>query len=106
MKKILQKIDEWVANHVILDDPLHILLGVVFGMFMFLFLGYTGLITDVLYASPVVFVATFIFGYFIKEVILDKTLKGTHISHRDWIMTQIGGTAVILYMLLIYATSF
>lgn len=97
MKRFLEKIDEWIETHIILDDMLHLEAGNIIAVILYLILLLC--LSSVLsfhLISFIVFILTFI-GGLIKEII-DKFIKHTEFGTRDLIATICGGTSIVLYM--------
>lgn len=97
MKRFLEKIDEWIGTHIILDDMLHLEAGGVIAAILYIVLLFC--LSSVLsfhLISFIVFILTFI-GGLIKEII-DKFIKHTEFGIRDLIATVGGGVSIVLYM--------
>lgn len=97
MKKFLQKIDEWIGTHIILDDMLHLEAGGIIAAVLYVILLLC--LSSVLSfhsISFIVFILTFVGG--LAKEIVDKFVKHTEFGIRDLIATTCGGISMILYM--------
>lgn len=99
MKKFLEKIDLWIADHIRLDDALHFIVGMVLSAIIatlaVLWLGPVpqfGLICCIAFmGSTVIAIA--------KEGI-DTNVKGEDLERRDIFWTMIGSVIMIILLVL------
>ena len=97
MKKFLNKIDEWIGTHIILEDMLHLEVGSIIAAILYIILLLClSSILSFHSISFIVFILTFIGG--LAKEIIDKFVKRTEFSVRDLIATVCGGISMILYM--------
>ena len=87
MKNLIKKFDEWVGLHIILDDTLHLIGGILIVFLMFL-------LTSNIFISAL----TCIVLAFVKEYVID-IYKGSSPSYRDIIATLIGGAFEVFNIL-------
>lgn len=98
MKKILVKIDEWISNHIVLDDTLHFIAGwIITNVLYMILLPYFGFEVDYHLVSALAFFGTLIIAA-AKEIIVDFHLKKTSFSVRDVIATSFGSIIGIAFM--------
>ena len=99
MKKILQQIDKWIADHIRLDDALHFIVGMILSeiiaILAMLLLGPVpqfGLICCIAFmGSTVVAIA--------KEGV-DTNIKGEDLERRDIFWTMMGSVTMIILLVL------
>lgn len=97
MKKFLQKIDEWIGTHIILDDMLYLEAGSIIAAILYIILLLClSSILSFHSISFIVLILTFVGG--LAKEIIDKFVKHTEFSVRDLIATVGGGISMILYM--------
>ena len=97
MKKFLQKIDEWIGTHIILDDMLHLEAGSIIATILYIILLLC--LSSVLNfhsISFIILILTFVGG--LAKEIVDKFVKHTEFGVRDLIATISGGVSIVLYM--------
>ena len=97
MKELLQKIDEWIGTHIILDDMLHLEAGGIIAavLYVILLLCLSSVLSFHL-ISFIILILTFIGG--LAKEIIDKFVKHTEFGVRDLIATICGGASIVLYM--------
>lgn len=97
MKRFLEKIDEWIGTHIILDDILHLVVGGIIAAIIYLIvLSCFSSILNFHFISIIALIITFL-GGLCKEIV-DKFIKHTKFNIRDLVATICGGTSIVLYM--------
>lgn len=99
MKRFLEKIDEWIAAHIKLDDTLHFIAGMILSaiiaIFAMLWLGPVpqfGLICCIAFMGTVVVAIA-------KEGI-DTNVKCEELSRRDIFWTMMGSIMMVIIMVI------
>ena len=98
MKRFLEKIDEWIAAHIKLDDTLHyICCAIITAILYILVLNYFDYEIDFNLVSAISFIGTLIIAT-AKEIIVDSYIKKTSFSTRDIIAGIFGSFTTVVFM--------
>ena len=97
MKRFLEKIDEWISTHIKLDDTLHFIAGwIIANVAYMILLPYFGFEVDYHLVSALAFFVVAIVG--LAKEIIDRFIKKTEDSPRDWFATMLGGLVGVAFM--------
>ena len=98
MKRFLEKIDEWIADHIRLDDALHFIAGIILSVIIatlaILWLGPVpqfGLICCIAFMGSV--------AVAIAKEGIDTNVKGEDLERRDIFWTMIGSVIMIILLI-------
>ncbi len=98
MKRFLEKIDEWIAAHIKLDDTLHYeLAGIITAILYILVLNYFDYEVDFNLVSAIEFFGTLIIVA-ANEIVIYFHIKKSSFTNRDIISCILGSLTVVIFM--------
>lgn len=99
MKKILQQIDKWIADHIKLDDALHFIAGMVLSAIIaILAMLWLGPVSQFGLICCIAFMGTVVIA--IAKESIDTNVKCEELSRRDIFWTMMGSIMMVIIMVI------